>query len=156
MKIGSIVGVVFDSNCETLSGCPHQPHPTLVKDGPLWHIDQLYRCKFRKYRCTHYQFVNESSNVFNLSLLISFHSVCHSGMFGAGCTQTCHCAAGDCLPHSGECMLAHAGCASGWSGQNCQSEVLLKEFFFFCRKFPQFKVQSLYMNVTLLKSQVYL
>ncbi|XP_038066556.1 tyrosine-protein kinase receptor Tie-1-like [Patiria miniata] len=44
-------------------------------------------------------------------------TVCTSGSFGAGCTQTCHCQSGDCDPYTGECTN---GCEFGWSGTSCQ------------------------------------
>ncbi|XP_033097131.1 multiple epidermal growth factor-like domains protein 10 [Anneissia japonica] len=42
---------------------------------------------------------------------------CDSGKFGAGCSQECHCLSGGCNRYTGECT---GGCASGWTGSNCQ------------------------------------
>ncbi|XP_030852465.1 tyrosine-protein kinase receptor Tie-1-like [Strongylocentrotus purpuratus] len=44
---------------------------------------------------------------------------CTSGTYGAGCSQTCHCAGGgsSCNIYSGICT---GGCQIGWSGDNCQ------------------------------------
>ncbi|XP_022109426.1 angiopoietin-1 receptor-like [Acanthaster planci] len=47
--------------------------------------------------------------------------VCSSGMFGAGCTQTCHCQSGSCDAFTGVCTSmcssesCFAGCTPGWS-----------------------------------------
>eukprot|EP00058_Branchiostoma_floridae_P005014 XP_002590502.1 hypothetical protein BRAFLDRAFT_86173 [Branchiostoma floridae] len=49
--------------------------------------------------------------------------VCSPGTFGAGCQSTCHCASigpEACDRYTGECR---DGCASGWTGPNCQEEI---------------------------------
>ncbi|CAH1243166.1 TIE1 [Branchiostoma lanceolatum] len=44
-------------------------------------------------------------------------SACPTGTFGPGCTQSCHCK-GTCTRATGVCD--QQGCATGWSGTNCQ------------------------------------
>ncbi|XP_022111573.1 tyrosine-protein kinase receptor Tie-1-like isoform X2 [Acanthaster planci] len=53
--------------------------------------------------------------------------VCSSGMFGAGCTQTCHCQSGMCDAYTGVCttqcssgICSSSACTQGWLGSNCQ------------------------------------
>ncbi|XP_041467534.1 angiopoietin-1 receptor-like [Lytechinus variegatus] len=51
---------------------------------------------------------------------LSCDSDCLVGTYGAGCSQTCHCAnESSCDPFSGICTTG--GCQPGWSGNNCQS-----------------------------------
>eukprot|EP00057_Strongylocentrotus_purpuratus_P024958 XP_011679432.1 PREDICTED: angiopoietin-1 receptor-like [Strongylocentrotus purpuratus] len=45
---------------------------------------------------------------------------CFDGEFGAGCTERCHCASGECGIYTGECLGLQLGCSPGWSGENCQ------------------------------------
>ncbi|XP_078617064.1 uncharacterized protein LOC144885163 [Branchiostoma floridae x Branchiostoma japonicum] len=49
--------------------------------------------------------------------------VCSPGTFGSGCQSTCHCSSigpEACDRYTGECR---DGCASGWTGPNCQEEL---------------------------------
>ncbi|XP_038066659.1 tyrosine-protein kinase receptor Tie-1-like [Patiria miniata] len=50
----------------------------------------------------------------------SCSSYCGALRFGAGCTQTCHCALEyrGCSTYTGMCN--YGGCAAGWTGTNCQ------------------------------------
>ncbi|XP_071485082.1 uncharacterized protein [Diadema antillarum] len=50
---------------------------------------------------------------------LACNDVCGSGMFGPGCSQTCHCQVeSNCSPYTGEC--SSGGCQAGWTGDNCQ------------------------------------
>ena len=42
---------------------------------------------------------------------------CARGLFGAQCDRECHCAGGKCS-ENGQCR---AGCADGWTGDDCQT-----------------------------------
>ncbi|KAK2154336.1 hypothetical protein NP493_2198g00000 [Ridgeia piscesae] len=57
-----------------------------------------------------------------ICLLIAFDSAateCEDGHFGVFCDGTCHCSSGSCDKTTGHCP---SGCASGWTGDNCQTD----------------------------------
>ena len=43
---------------------------------------------------------------------------CDDGHFGVFCDGICHCDSGSCNKTTGHCS---DGCATGWSGDNCQT-----------------------------------
>ncbi|XP_071482650.1 uncharacterized protein, partial [Diadema antillarum] len=49
---------------------------------------------------------------------------CAAGTYGAGCTQTCHCASSNqCDPVTGSCD-GQGGCDTGWYGPQCQVHIV--------------------------------
>ncbi|XP_071501787.1 uncharacterized protein [Diadema antillarum] len=49
---------------------------------------------------------------------------CPEGIYGVGCSQTCHCQSGVCNRYSGNCAatseIPSTDCKGNWSGENCQ------------------------------------
>ena len=65
--------------------------------------------------------------IFFLESTHILYTVCDTEEFGAGCTQTCHCAnAASCNGYTGQCD--DLGCGTGWSGHNCQSKCYMNHY----------------------------
>ena len=55
-------------------------------------------------------------------IVLSIHLVCPDGLFGADCTQECHCAGGVvCDKGNGRCPDG-VMCETGYRGEHCQSK----------------------------------
>ncbi|XP_071500268.1 tyrosine-protein kinase receptor Tie-1-like [Diadema antillarum] len=53
-----------------------------------------------------------------------------SGKYGAGCSESCHCASGECDRFTGTCRGFTKECSDGWSGTNCQIPAVCPRGYF--------------------------